>query len=252
MELYGGSYGLIYGGSCGDSTILGATNLTIGGTVNHDNGFDEMNHDYNEYIAVYGGSQDGYVKDDTNVTIQDQAHISMVNGGGHGPSSTVAGTCNVYVKGGETVGYYGGSLGGTVYKTNLVMTGGETEQIFGGSWIGNHDAWSAGITGSTNVTFIGGTVTRRIFGGCYSENSGDGNIVIGTTTVNIGGGANYTHSYDSLTIGLCAGSCYSTDSDDEKSVLNLTAEKYVAYSSYIDKGYRSGHSDTVNPNWTQE
>ncbi len=254
MELYGGSYGLIYGGSCGDSTILGGTNLTIGGTVNHDNGFDEMDssHKYNEFIAVYGGSQDGYVKGDTNVTIQDQAHISMVNGGGHGPSSTVAGTCNVYVKGGKTVGYYGGSLGGTVKKTNLVMTGGETEQIFGGSWIGNHDTWSAGITGSTNVTFIGGTVTRRIFGGCYSENSSDGNIVIGTTTVNIGGEANYTHSYDSSSSGLCAGSCYSTNSDDEISVLNFTADKYAAYSKYIDNFYKCGNSDTINENWTQE
>ena len=254
MELYGGSYGLIYGGSRSVSTIIESTNLIIGGTVNHDNGFDEMDssHKYNEFIAVYGGSQNGYIKGDTNVTIQDQAHISVVNGGGYGQSSTVAGTCNVYVNGGKTVGYHGGSLGGTVYKTNLEMTGGETEQIFGGSWTGSYDTWSAGITGSTNVTFTGGTVTRRIFGGCYSENSSNPNIVTGTSTVNIGGDANYTHSYDWTSSGLCAGSCYSTGSDAETSVLNFTAEKYSAYRSYIDTCYRTGKSDTVNSNWTQE
>lgn len=254
MELYGGSYGLIYGGSRSVSTIIKSTNLVIGGTVNHDNGFDEMDsdHTYNEFIAVYGGSQNGYVKGDTNVTIQDQAHISMVNGGGYGASSIVAGSCNVYVNGGETVGYYGGSLGGTVYNTNLVMTAGTTEQIFGGSWVSNQSGGNANITGNVNVTVTGGTVTRRIYGGCYNEHDSLGILstttyktefyVNGNVTVTIGSGVNYTHADTDSTISAL--SRHSTNHTEEVGKLYIEdatlcgkLESYFGNGTFDTHGY---------------
>ncbi|MBQ2987268.1 MAG: hypothetical protein IJE23_07300, partial [Tyzzerella sp.] len=245
LNMQAGNYNIIYGGSRSVSTIIGDTHVTIGGTVNNNRtDFDVTDHTYNEIVCLYGGSRNGLVKGNTNVTVEGNAQTSYAHGGGWGATSEVLGTCNVYGQGGKLSGYYGGSLGGKVYATNVEMTGGEVEQIFGGSWVGSYEEWNASITGSTTVTFTGGKVTRRIFAGCYNDNSSDGNIVTGTSTLNIGGNANFSHSFG-YDYQLCAGSRYSTSSDAENSVLNITKDKNSAYSSYITNGYY-GHSDIIN------
>lgn len=237
LELYAGDYQLIYGGS-EYGTIQNDTNLIVGGNVN--TGYDDiLDHGKSTTHNIFGGSSKGVVKGNTNVTIKDNAMTCIAYGGGNGSASKVEGICKLTIQDNSSVmGYYGGSYFGEVAATEVVMTGGTVEQLFGGSW-------GADVNGSTTVTWTGGTITRRIFGGCYNDDSSS-NIVSGTSTLNIGGNANFSHSTGSDRV-ICAGSRYSSSSDAETSVLNITTDKYSSYSSYIDTYILNfGSSDTVN------
>ena len=235
VELYAGDYQFIYGG--GEyGTIQNDTKLIVGGNVN--TGYDDiLYHGNSTTHNIFGGSLKGVVKGNTNVTIKDNAMTCIAYGGGNDSASKVEGICKLTIQGGTVMGYYGGSYGGEVNATEVVMTGGTAEQLFGGNWGSN-------VSESTKVTWKGGTITRRIFGGCYNDSSSDGNMVTGSSMLNIGGDADFSRSYGSDTV-ICAGSRYSSSGDAETSVLNITTDKYSSYRLYIDY-WSYGSSDTVN------
>lgn len=228
ITVMSGNYDKIYGGGNG-GLVLGNTNVVVGGNVNSN--IDVSDHNISN--KVYGGSKNSIVVGDTNVTIQDSAQTSVVYGGGVGGASKVIGTCHVNVNGGNVMGYYGGSDSGVVYNTVLKMTSGTVEQIFGG-------CQGISMKGNTSVTITGGTVTRRIYGGCYNETVGISSssyqteyFVTGNTTVTIGGGITYTHSnwVDSK---IGAGSRHSTNHDAENAELWIETETlYNNLKSYM-------------------
>ena len=241
LNLLAGNYNIIYGGSRGASTITGDTHVTIGGTVNNNRSdFQVTDHKYNETVCLYGGSYNGLVKGNTNVTVEGNATTSYVHGGGWGSNSEVRGTCNVYGNGGELCGYYGGSLAGKVYSTNVVITAGKMEQVFGGSWstpsTGNGTVF---VQGNTNVTINGGTITRRVYGGCYSEYTGSwtqASYVKGTSKVVVNANA-FSFGSD-LDTGICAESRCSENHADEDAILEFaTQEIYDALSEHVGSSY---------------
>lgn len=229
LTLLAGNYTEIYGGSNG-GVVLGDTNVTVGGNVN--SGITVSDHSIAN--RIYGGGYNAVVSGDTHVTIQDSAQTSVVYGGGNGVDSKVSGTCYVNANGGNVMGYYGGSYQGVVSNTVLNMTAGTAEQIFGGCQL-------TSMTGDVNVTITGGTITRRIYGGCYNEADVDlfsttyytEFFVTGNTTVHVGGTANYTHS-GSLESAICAGSRHNKNHAEENAVLDIeTNTLYENLESYI-------------------
>ena len=161
MKLYAGSYNIIYGGAI-DHKVTGDTNVVVGKKVN--SGAKYTDHD-SKYL-LFGGSCEATVSGDTNVTVEEGATFNYVYGGGYLENSNVEGATNVTFSG-SAMSIYGGSYAGTNSDTNIVMNGGIAEQVLGGSA-------SASMTGNTNVQILGGTVTRRVYGGCYNELSNSG------------------------------------------------------------------------------
>lgn len=227
LEILAGNYTYIYGGSNGGK-ITGDTNVTVGGNTN--SSLDISNHALPDRIVA--GSNNGVVVGNTNLTVKDAAKTSLAYGGGFGANSVVLGKTNVNVQGGSTMGYYGGSNGGTVSEANFVMTAGTTEQIFGANWNSN-------LVGNVNVTVSGGTVSRRIYGGCYNDtNNNLENFVTGTITVTISEGVNYTHS-NILDSAICAAS-RTMDKGEEIAILKFeNSTAYNGMKSYIKNLYSS-------------
>lgn len=221
LVLLAGNYTYIYGGSEG-GIVDGNTNLTIGGSVNKS--IDITNHALQERAVA--GSLNGTVKGNTNLVVEGNAKTSLAYGGGFGANSLVLGTANVTVNGGNTMGYYGGSNGGIVAEVNFVMNSGYTEQIFGGNW--NSD-----VNGNVNVTVSGGTVSRRVYGGCYNDTAADSeNFVNGTVTLTINEGINFTHSA-SAEYAICAAS-RTVNSSNETAILKFENNTvYNSLSRYI-------------------
>jgi len=227
LVLLAGNYTYIYGGSNG-GTVSGNTNLTIGGNVNI--GLDITNHALPDRAVA--GSLDGIVKGNTNLTVLGNAKTSIAYGGGFGEKSAVLGKTNVTVNGGNTMGYYGGSNGGSVNEVDFVMTSGYTEQIFGGNW--NSD-----LVGNVNVTVSGGTISRRVYGGCYNDTATDNeNFVNGTVTLTINEGINFTHSA-SAEYAICAAS-RTVNSSKEIAILKFeNSTVYNTLSRYIKNLFTS-------------
>ena len=230
LTLLAGNYKQIYGGSNG-GVVLGNTNVVVGGVVNVNNtdlDLSDPNHPDARVYNVYGGGLESIVAGDTHVTIQKDAQTSVVYGGGKGDNSKVNGTCYVNVNGGKVMGYYGGNCEGSdtaVKHTVITMTDGKTEQIFGGS-----DRQSMALAGSTvNVTITGGTITRRIYGGCYNDAEQDGlsvnwkssHHINGNIYLAIGPNANIDYSSTSHDRGVFGGSRYKSGFSDEKVTLIL-------------------------------
>ena len=191
LKLYGGSYEAVFGGSDG-GTVTGNTNVVVGGNVNQ--GITPK-HDATDYF-VYGGVADT-VEGSTNVVFEGSAKAHYVFGGSYGGSATVLQGTNVYITGGTVSGVYGGSnkgaeksgtVSGGVY---VEMTGGTVDQVFGGNA-------ASDMTGDVQVKILGGTVTRRIYGGCYNEYDlswDSAYSVKGTITLTLSGNANLAQSY---------------------------------------------------------
>lgn len=188
LTVYAGNYAKIYGGGYAKN-VTGNTNITIGGKVNQD--IDEYTHGGTRNL--YGGSVNGTVKGNTNIKIVPvdgtRAKFDYIYGGGYGADSVISGTCNIEFDGiAESIN--GGCSYGACNDTYVTMTGGYVEQIFGGSdnsHVGNETDKNA----SANVTVLGGTVKRRIYGGCYNEVSTTGTWeetyqVYGNTNVTLG------------------------------------------------------------------
>ena len=193
LKLYGGSYEAIFGGSDG-GTVTGNTSVVVGGNVNE--GITPK-HDATDYF-VYGGGVADTVEGNTNVTFGGNARAHYVFGGSYGESAKVLQGTNVYITGGTISGVYGGGNKGGTGKSGTItggayveMTGGTVDQVFGGNA-------ASDMTGDVQVKILGGTVTRRIYGGCYNEYDWSWDSaysVKGTITLTLSGNANLAQSY---------------------------------------------------------
>lgn len=233
ITILSGSYYNIYGG-CNGSTgyVKGDTNVTVGGKVNNDSEYDVDNHGLTR--VIFGGGLNSSVYGNTNLTIKENAQSINIYGGGKGATAVVSGETNVVINGGTHMSAYGGSYGGTVYQTNLTLNGGSIQQLFGG-------CLGSSMTGNTNVKVLGGTVTRRIYGGCYNEASRSGLSlkwandyhVSGNTNVLLSANADvvFDTSYDDYGIFAC--SRYGSHFADENST--LTYENQAAQTEFNGK-----------------
>ncbi len=243
LSILAGTYTNIYGGGY-QGNVTGDTNVFVGGNVN--SGINPWNH--SETNKIHGGTFNAVVGGDTHITIAGNAKANIVYGGGYDGNSsataTVNGICYVNIKGGKVMGYYGGNRGGldtAVKHTVITMTAGETEQIFGGS-----DRQAMSLEGSTtSITVTGGTVIRRIYGGCYNEATQSGlsltwkssHYVNGTTTVKLGEGASYptniTSIYWDADTAICATSRGENNQSSERA--NLIFETQAVYNELIGR-----------------
>lgn len=224
LKLYAGTYEKIFAGTY-NMKVTGDTHVTVGGTVNQGISSTQKWKDHTHVYKVYGGSDTGVVSGNTYVTVEDGAEFIYVFGGGRSAASQVLGSTNVLF-GGKAVGVNGGAYKGQCVNTNVKMIGGEAEQIFGGSEF-------ATISGNTNVEILGGTIKRRVFGGCYNEDGKDtAYYANGTVTVTIAPEAN---------LALNTGNCQSlaaisrkeTPSSSEKGIFIFT--DYTNNSKNIEK-----------------
>ncbi len=236
-------------GGCNKGTVKGDTHVTISTGFNSGTGFDYSSH--SKHATVWGGgfSDDNaitsIVEGNTYVTVKGDAKANFVSGGGY-LRSKVLKTSHVIFEGGYAMSIYGGSaastaasnleINGTSSNTSVVMTGGEVEQVFGGNEYGN-------LEGNTSVQILGGTITRRIFGGCYNGTNDWGtswntsHAVTGYSSVTIGVDATVDLSDDS-DYSLCAVSRLEENSASETGVLVLNPGK-----ENITRGFQL-------PSWT--
>ena len=249
LKVYAGTYEKIFAGS-NSKEITGNTNLVVGGNVNKDASKTTSWSNHDHVYMIFGGSEKGTVKGNTNVTVESGAEAIYVYGGGRSAGSQVLGSTNVNFAG-KAMSIYGGSgvgnnnaVGGTSSDTNVIITGGEVAQLFGGSE-------STSITGNVNVQVLGGTVTRRIYGGCYNDYDskywslenmnfwGSDNHVTGYTNVTIGAGATINVNSGTET-GFLAVSRYEDTFADEKSTVVFKdgidlSSKLKCSSSFVTK-----------------
>ena len=180
ITILSGKYNDIYGGS-NNGTITGDTNVYIGGNVNtgleiakaHDGGNDNF----------YGGGYKDTIQGGTYITVADSAMAHYVFGGSTGGAGSIGKGSHLYFTGGTAMSLYGGGNDvDTGSGATTVMTGGNVEQVFGG-------CQGASMVGNVYVKLLGGTITRRVYGGCYNVYSASGGwdtvkkYVTGTVTV---------------------------------------------------------------------
>lgn len=259
VTILSGTYGSIYGGGINGGNVKGNTKVTVAGnvvvnniygggnkgvvdgntqvycygTVNSD--LDITNHSNTR--VIYGGSNNGTVNGNSYVNFSGSAKADLVYGGGNGSSSVVNGKCTVEFVSGTAMGLYGGSNGGVCKNTYVVMNGGYVEQIFGGSN-------SASITGNTDVRVLGGTVRRRVYGGCYNEcDAGlfsdtwkSSYFVTGNTNVVFSCNADFPRDHKNNDNALCAISRYIENKSAENATLILSDYKDT-YKNKIGSSY---------------
>ena len=161
LTVLSGTYKSIFGGSQG-GTVLGDTNLYVGGTVNAD--VDETNHAIDCF--VFGGGNGDTIKGSTNVTFGGNAKVVYLFGGSNNANASIANGSNLNVTGGKGMSAYAGNRNVDAKSgAKAVITGGTFEQVFGG----NERAF---MTGDVDLRVMGGTITRRVYGGCYNDTSG--------------------------------------------------------------------------------
>ena len=229
IKLYGGNYEAIFGGSDG-GTVTGNTNVVVGGNVNA--GISPK-HDATDYF-VYGGGVADMVGGKTNVMFCGNAKAHYVFGGSYGEGAKVLQGTKVCVTGGTISGVYGGGKKGGTGKSGTItggtyveMTGGTVDQVFGGNE-------ASDLTGDAEVRILGGTVTRRVYGGCYNEWSlgwSSAYSVIGTIRLTLSGEANIDFSYDDADLSVFARSRRNPKSDYEQSHLIFVSGGEDRYAS---------------------
>ena len=161
LTVLSGTYKSIFGGSQG-GTVLGDTNLYVGGTVNAD--VDETNHAIDCF--VFGGGNGDTIKGSTNVTFDGNAKVVYLFGGSNNANASIAKGSNLNVMGGKGMSAYAGNRNVDAKSgAQAVIKGGTFEQVFGGNE-------RASMTGDVDLRVMGGTITRRVYGGCYNDTSG--------------------------------------------------------------------------------
>lgn len=204
LEIYAGNFHDIIGGSA--KKYVAETHITVGGNVNAALRSEAEGGSHN--VGIRGGGVEGADTGDTYITFGGNAYAYMIYGGAV-QSGTISG------------------------DTHITMNGGECAQIFGGC-----DRVS--MTGNTYVTVTGGTVTRRIYGGCYNEDNSQSFHVTGNTNVTIGKDLDFTKTGKSSGVaayeGIRAGSRSGQNYADE--VATLYFENAAA---------QSAHSGNIGP-----
>lgn len=237
----------IYGGAK-SGQVKGNTYVYVGGNVNAN--LNAESHD--ELMCLYGGSYGSLPVQSTTVEIGGNAKFNYVYGGGFGGTSGVIRQSVVNVRDrAKIMSVYGGGAGAPSCQgsTYVYMTGGEVEQIFGA-------CRGKSMTGNTVVKVVGGTVKRRIFGGCYNDWSWSWKssyYVTGNTTVILGENATLiTGTYDDY--GISASSRIGSNNAAEVAAIQFVNEaakkKFeskigIQYSTFIGPTYAKADSDGV-------
>ena len=247
LRLYSGTYKKIIGGQM--KNTVAETNVIVGGNVN--SGIDTSSHDHT-YLLFGGNYTEGAactVSGDTNVTVETGAKFNYVYGAGakaqnvsDGVACAVQGETNVTFAG-EAYGVYAGACGrvtGSVDKkvtcgnTNVkIVDGANVAQVFGGSEY-------ASVDGSTNVQLLGGKVTRRVWGGCYNEESPATYYANGTVTVTVSPTATINTWH-----GFSATSRYNVTSSTTETGIFIFSD-YTNNSTNINKISKSGEGDKTH------
>ncbi|MBQ9965227.1 MAG: hypothetical protein IJP22_00685, partial [Clostridia bacterium] len=249
IKVLSGNYKTICGGSR-QGTVLGDTNLYIGGYVNKDI-VTALAHA--NTANIYGGGLEDTVNGSTNIIFTENALSSYVAGGGTyassgGASGTVGGNTNIVVSGNaQTYGVYGGSkAAGTVGgDINVLIDGGAVADLFGGHGGANHE-------GNVYIELKKGSIDRRIWGGCYNENSGlswaTSNHVIGSIYVTVWNGFSFVFDgKDSLNssysdLSFYAHSRCKNQSDEISNIIYIDSSAYNSLKSkekYHDTDFSS-------------
>ena len=221
ITLLAGTYNTIYGGSY-KGTVTGNTYVYVGGTVNAS--IDETDHSLKYYI--YGGGNEDTVRGDTQLTVAGSTKATLVFGGSY--KGTIGGTAKLNFTSGAAMGLYGGSNNaGSIGGVQTTITGGHLEQVFGGNQSGS-------LTANIDLRVLGGTITRRIYGGCYNNTNiiswSSSHHVTGTIVLTIGGDANITLDYSDLDRGIYARSRYKSAHSTEKAIIVFADN--TAYTKY--------------------
>ena len=186
----------VHGGGYGNR-VNGNTYVWVGGNANPD--CDPALHEGDVYYIV-GGAYSGIVEGSTTVVFTGNARANYIIGGMDGEDQYIGQGSNLYITGGKAMSAYGGSAGkDQMSDVNVVMTGGELEQLMGAG-SGRTDV-AVGLTGDVTIKLLGGTITRRVFGGCYNDYSITkgwltSGYVDGTITLIIGDDAKITFTYN--------------------------------------------------------
>ena len=224
LTVLSGTYKSIFGGSK-SGTVLGDTNLYVGGTVNAD--VDETNHAIDCF--VFGGGNEDTIQGSTNVTFGGEAKVVYLFGGSNNANASIAGSSNLNITGGKGMSAYAGNRRGDAKNdANGVMTGGTFEQVFGGNE-------NASMVGNVDLRLTGGRITRRVYGGCYNDTSGlsfaTKYSVGGKICLTLGGNVNIDFSSSDSDRSIYARSRYSSDVEDTQ----LVFVGETAYNAYKNK-----------------
>ena len=234
LTLLSGSYSNIFGGSNG-GTVTGDTHLVVGGNVNPSADYTSHSGTYN----VFGGSNNGTVGGDTHMTFTGNAKANYIWGGTKGGNAKIIGDKYATMSGGEAFSFYGGNNGvdsGAGSDNYTVFCGGKVQQLFGANQ-------GAAMTGNVDLRATGGTVERRIYGGCYNDwNYGwaSSYYVVGNIRLTLGGGVSITYSVSDNDRGVFAHSRQKTLSSTE--ISSLVFADATAYNHYKNK---VGQQDTL-------
>ena len=223
LTVLSGTYKSIFGGSK-SGTVLGDTNLFVGGTVNSD--VDETDHAIDCF--VFGGGNGDTIKGSTNVTFGGNAKVVYLFGGSNNANASIANGSNLNVTGGKGMSAYAGNRNVDAKSgANAVITGGTFEQVFGGNE-------RASMTGDVDMRVMGGTITRRVYGGCYNDTSGlsfsTSYYVNGEISLTIGN-ATIDFSSSEADRSIYARSRYSNDVENTQ----LVFANETAYNTYKNK-----------------
>ncbi|MGN0179904.1 MAG: hypothetical protein ACI4DY_10765 [Monoglobaceae bacterium] len=247
LEVYGGKYNTILGGSNSDGgsavSVNGNCVLTVGGYVNSD--LDDNDWDNVRRAVIHGGGYGGSVTGDCVLNLTGSAKAKYVYGGQNGLyGSQNLGKVTVNVNGGSYMNVYAilkntkneNSTAVNIDTTaELNMNGGKAEGLFGAQ---------NSIMGNITINALGGTVTRRIIAGSYNDWSTDwqsSNYITGTTTVVIGSGLEgFTDTQ--IGSGIFGGSRIGDNPTDETGTLIFTGGSYAKFKSAI------GRSDVCGSN----
>ena len=224
LTVLSGTYKSIFGGSK-SGTVLGDTNLFVGGTVNST--VDETNHALDCF--VFGGGNEDSIQGSTNVTFGGNAKVVYLYGGSNKANSKIAGKSNLNIVGGKGMSAYGGNRNVDCgVGANLAMSGGTFEQVFGANE-------NAKMTGDVDMRLMGGTITRRVYGGCYNDTSGlsfsTSYSVSGEICLTIGD-VSIDFSSSELDRSIYARSRYSKDVENSQLVF-FNATAYNAYKNKL-------------------
>lgn len=231
LEVYGGHYKTIYGGGSAKN-VKGDCRLTVGGNVNKNYSVSDSDSSF-VATAIHGGCWGGVIKGDCITTLKGNAKAAYVYGGTHGSvTSYVEGEIKVNIQGGSYMNVFAAAFvtEGKYTKSTINMTGGTVEGIFASD--------KCVLTGDVTMNILGGTVTRRIYAGCYNDYGLSGYstdyYVNGNVTLVMGGNTVYNDlfNWDS---GIHGGSRTKNDHDTEICKMIFLDNSYERFKSSIDK-----------------
>ncbi|MBQ2923732.1 MAG: hypothetical protein IJE60_11715 [Tyzzerella sp.] len=239
VTLLSGSYKNIYGGSF-YGTVTGDTWLTVGGTVNP--GSSVAVHEGTTGQRIYAGGNTDTIGGDTHCTFEGSAQAYQLFGGSVGADAQIAGVSNIEFNSGSVYGIYGGNdKSSNILGANVTVTGGTIVQIFGANQ--NSNMGSAASKATVNLEVLGGTITRRIYGGCYNDGeyvflsgwewADTGYHVVGNINLTLSGNANITFSEDAADLSIYACSRWSPAFDEEVCKIIFDASGYSKYYSKL-------------------